>query len=183
MRSAAHAAQRAVHSHQYGRHAAPPPGELTLPAFWVAFTVFWVVPSTSVLGLGIGRVLGWGNLETIALAADTASAAFMESTFEPQTVCTPAATESDATASTNAPNTRPAEVLETHPAFIELPHKALATRAVRLKSKLHEPCVECSTSGKRLKDAESVIVLAQPRHATELSNQKKGLTFQAWQAG
>ncbi len=136
MRSAAHDAQRAVHSHQYGRHASPPKSELTLPVFWVAFTVSWVVPSTS-----------------------------------------------DATASNNASKTRPAVVPENSPAFIELQHKALAARAVRLKSKLHEPCVECSTSGKRLKNAESVIVLAQPRHATELSNQKKSLTFHAWQAG
>lgn len=86
------------------------------------------MPSASVPWLDIGTVPGWGNLETIVLAADTASAALMESTFEPQTVCTPAATESDATASTNASNTRPAVVPENNPAFIELQHKALAAR-------------------------------------------------------
>jgi hypothetical protein len=125
MRSAAHAEYRAVHSHhhQHGRHAATAPGELKRLAFWTTLHCLAGCAVGEVLGLVIGTVLRWGNLETIALAvglafvfgyaftmvpvfrggrawrsaarvalaADTASIAIMESAFELHAVSTPAA--------------------------------------------------------------------------------------------
>jgi hypothetical protein len=64
----------------------------------------------------------------VELAAATAPIAIMERAFELQTVCTPAAPDSDAIASTTALNTSPATVPETNPAPVELHHKALAAR-------------------------------------------------------
>ena len=74
MRSAAHAEHRAVHSHhhQYGRHAAAAPGELKRLAFWATSHCLAGCAVGEVLGLVIGTVLGWGNLETFALAVGLA---------------------------------------------------------------------------------------------------------------
>lgn len=167
---------------------------------------------SEVLGLVISTVLGWENLETIALAVgsafvfgyaftmvplfrggmacrsaarvelpvDATSIAIMESAFEPQTVCTRAAPESDAIASTNASNTRPAEVPETNPALVELHHKVLA--ACR-QAEIVTARTLCGVFRKRdaLKGCRDRDRASQQSLAVKRSNAKKRLTFQAWQ--
>lgn len=63
-----------VHSrhHHHGRHAATPPGELKRLAFWATLHCLAGCAVGEFLGLAIGTVLGWGNLETIALAVGIA---------------------------------------------------------------------------------------------------------------
>ncbi len=72
MRSAAHTEHRAVQSHCHGWHSAPPSGQPNRLAFGATFTASRAVLSASAIGLGIGTVFGWGNLETIALAVGLA---------------------------------------------------------------------------------------------------------------
>ena len=79
MKSSAHAEHRAVHSHhhQFGRHAAVPPGELKRLAFWASLFGY---ASTMVLLLRIAmarRSAAW-----VALAADAASIAIMDGGVE-----------------------------------------------------------------------------------------------------
>lgn len=111
--------------------------------------------------------------------ADTDSIAIMESAFEPQTFCTPAAPESDAIASTNASNTRPAEVPETNPALVELHHKALAARRqdeiLTARTLCGVFCKRDTIKGFRVRDRSSPTA---PYNQTLES--KKSLTFQAW---
>lgn len=99
-------------------------------------------PETIALAVGLASVFGyaftvvplvcggkgWRSRTMVALAADTASITTMRSGVELQAVPTPKAPESDAVASTNASSARPVEEPETHPALIELHHKALAVR-------------------------------------------------------
>lgn len=133
MKSAAPAEHRAVLTthHHRGRQAATRTGDLKRRAFWA--TVHWLAGCAAgkVLGLATGTLLGWGNLETLALAvglafvfgyalimdpsamacrsaagvalpADTASTAIIERGGEPDAVSTPAAPQSDAATFTNA---------------------------------------------------------------------------------
>lgn len=68
MTSTAHVDHHAVHSH----HRPPPPvpaaAELTRLAFWATLHCLAGCAVGEVLGLLIGTALGWGNLQTIALA-------------------------------------------------------------------------------------------------------------------
>jgi Domain of unknown function (DUF4396) len=69
MKSAAHAEHLATHAHPHphGRPASSA-GGLTRMAFWATLHCLAGCAVGEVLGLVIGTTLGWGNLQTIALA-------------------------------------------------------------------------------------------------------------------
>lgn len=99
------------------------------------------------IGLAVGSAFVFGYASTMVpvfrggmkchsapraeMTADTASFATRERAFDPQTICTPVAPESDAIAPTNAPNASPAVVPEINPPFGELHHEALAAPSGR----------------------------------------------------
>lgn len=70
MRSAPYAEHRAAHAYhlQHGRHATKLPEELKRLAFCATLNRLAGCAVGGVLGLVIGTVLGWGSLQTIALA-------------------------------------------------------------------------------------------------------------------
>ncbi len=73
MRSVAHAEHHAVHSHHHHEQKAMPAGAmLTRMAFWATLHCLAGCAVGEVLGLVIGTALGWGNLQTIALAVGLA---------------------------------------------------------------------------------------------------------------
>ncbi len=74
MRSDAQAKHRALHSprQQHGWHAPTPQEEQQRLAFWATLHCLAGCTFDEVLGPVIGTVLGWGNLETIALALGNA---------------------------------------------------------------------------------------------------------------
>lgn len=74
MRSVAHAEHHAVHSHHHHhqQQAMPARATLTRMAFWATLHCLAGCAVGEVLGLVIGTALGWGNLQTIALAVGLA---------------------------------------------------------------------------------------------------------------
>ncbi len=72
MRSVAHAEHHAVHSHHHEQQAMPARAMLTRTAFWATLHCLAGCAVGEVLGLVIGTALGWGNLQTIALAVGLA---------------------------------------------------------------------------------------------------------------
>lgn len=215
MISAAYAEHRAVHSHhhQYGRHVTTPPGGLERLAFWATWHYLAGCAIAEVLGLVIGTVLGWVNLETFALTVGLAivfgsaftivpllrggmawrSAAWVARAADTAShAIMESGVELQAVSTTTLPASDAAastNAFSTRLAEVSETHPALVELHPKvLAARRQEELVTARAPElfrKRTAEriAESVIVSANGILQRNARTQEKPLTFQAWEAG